>query len=68
MSMLAEAVQRELEALVQKYAAGGIKAEDCGAGESYLALKKIAGGAKEYPDSSFIVLVVRPVKSGKSTL
>ena len=67
MSMQAEAVQRELEALVQKYAAGGIKAEGRGAGESYLALKKIAGRAREYADRSFVVLVVGPVKSGKST-
>ncbi|MBR5274189.1 MAG: hypothetical protein IKU33_02990, partial [Bacteroidales bacterium] len=58
MSMQAEAVQRELETLVQKYAAGGIKAEGRGAGESYLALKKIAGRAKEYADRSFVVLVV----------
>ena len=67
MSMQAEAVQRELEALVQKYAAGGMKAEGRGAGESYHALKKIAGRAREYADRSFVVLVVGPVKSGKST-
>ena len=67
MSMQAEAVQRELEALVRKYAAGGLKAEGRGAGESYLALKKIAGRSREYADRSFVVLVVGPVKSGKST-
>ena len=67
MSMQAEAVQRELEALVRKYAAEGMKAEGRGEGESYIALKKIAGRAREYADRSFVVLVVGPVKSGKST-
>ena len=67
MSMQAEAVQRELEALVRKYAAEGLKAEGRGAGEPYLALKKIASRAREYADRSFVVLVVGPVKSGKST-
>ncbi len=60
MTIQAQALQQELEALALKYARSS-NSEVCS------SLKKMAVRAREYADRSFVILVAGPVKSGKST-